>query len=92
MDRPGRLPLAAMGPFASGVHVNALSDDGADGVRRGYGPGTLERLTASRRPIRPGQRLPPEPQHPALPGTRLTLCAATIGGQSAPVDNVRILD
>ncbi len=35
-----------LAPFASGVYVNALSDEGADGVRRAYSPGKLRRLTA----------------------------------------------
>jgi FAD/FMN-containing dehydrogenase len=33
-------------PFASGVYVNALSDEGAEGVRRAYPPEKLARLTA----------------------------------------------
>ena len=37
---------AAMEPFASGVYVNALSDDGQSGLRRAYPPATLDRLTA----------------------------------------------
>jgi FAD/FMN-containing dehydrogenase len=36
----------ALEPFASGVYVNALSDEGADGVRRAYPPAKLARLTA----------------------------------------------
>jgi FAD/FMN-containing dehydrogenase len=36
----------AMEPFASGVYVNALSDEGAAGVRRAYSPAKLARLTA----------------------------------------------
>jgi hypothetical protein len=35
-----------MEPFASGAYVNALSDDGASGVRRAYPPAVLARLTA----------------------------------------------
>ena len=34
-----------MEPFASGVYVNALNDDGAQGVRRAYPPEKLARLT-----------------------------------------------
>ncbi|WP_248959657.1 FAD-binding oxidoreductase [Sphaerisporangium perillae] len=37
---------AALEPFASGVYVNALSDEGAEGVRRAYPPGKLARLVA----------------------------------------------
>ena len=37
---------AALEPFASGVYVNVLSDEGAEGVRRAYPAGTLARLTA----------------------------------------------
>ena len=33
-------------PFASGVYVNALSDEGVAGVRRAYPPEKLARLTA----------------------------------------------
>jgi FAD/FMN-containing dehydrogenase len=37
---------AALEPFASGVYVNALSDEGAEGVCRAYPPDNLARLTA----------------------------------------------
>jgi hypothetical protein len=37
---------AALDPFAAGVYVNAVSDEGAAGVRRAYPPATLRRLTA----------------------------------------------
>jgi FAD/FMN-containing dehydrogenase len=37
---------AALGPYASGVYVNALSDEGDDGVRRAYPTAKLARLTA----------------------------------------------
>jgi FAD/FMN-containing dehydrogenase len=33
-------------PFASGVYVNDLTDEGQAGVRRAYSPGTLARLAA----------------------------------------------
>jgi FAD/FMN-containing dehydrogenase len=36
----------ALEPFASGVYVNALSDEGDEGVRRAYPPAKLARLTA----------------------------------------------
>lgn len=36
----------ALEPFASGVYVNALTDDGAEGVRRAYSEAKLARLTA----------------------------------------------
>jgi FAD/FMN-containing dehydrogenase len=39
-----RRAAAAMAPFASGVYVNALSDDGADGIRRAYPAAKLARL------------------------------------------------
>ena len=35
---------AAMEPFASGVYVNALNDEGDAGVRRAYPPAKLQRL------------------------------------------------
>jgi hypothetical protein len=36
----------AVEPFSSGVHVNALGDEGQAGVRRAYGAGKLARLAA----------------------------------------------
>ena len=52
-------------PFASGVYVNVLGDDGAAGVRRAYPPAKLARLTALKDAYDPRQRLPPQPEHPA---------------------------
>jgi FAD/FMN-containing dehydrogenase len=37
---------AALEPFASGLYVNAMADEGAAGVRRAYPPDKLERLRA----------------------------------------------
>jgi FAD/FMN-containing dehydrogenase len=37
---------AALEPFASGVYVNVLGDEGDEGVRRAYGPDKLARLAA----------------------------------------------
>ncbi len=37
---------ATLEPFASGVYVNVLGDEGAAGVRRAYTPEKLARLTA----------------------------------------------
>jgi FAD/FMN-containing dehydrogenase len=41
-----RRSAAAMAPFAHGVYVNALADEGAEGVRRAYSPEKLARLVA----------------------------------------------
>ena len=41
-----RRAAAALEPFASGVYVNALADEGDVGVRRAYSPEKLARLTA----------------------------------------------
>ena len=41
-----RRSAAAMAPFANGVYVNALSDEGAEGVRRAYSPEKLAKLVA----------------------------------------------
>jgi FAD/FMN-containing dehydrogenase len=41
-----RQVAAAMEPFASGVYVNAISDEGDEGVRRAYPADKLTRLTA----------------------------------------------
>jgi hypothetical protein len=38
--------VSSLDPYASGVYVNALSDEGATGVRRAYPPAKLARLTA----------------------------------------------
>ncbi|MGN9910099.1 FAD-binding oxidoreductase [Phytohabitans sp. LJ34] len=40
---------AAVEPFASGAYVNALTDEGAQGVRRAYGPAKLARLRELKR-------------------------------------------
>jgi FAD/FMN-containing dehydrogenase len=40
---------AALAPFASGVYVNVLYDEGAEGVRRAYGDAKLVRLAALKR-------------------------------------------
>jgi FAD/FMN-containing dehydrogenase len=40
---------AAVAPFASGVYVNVLMDDGAEGVRRAYGDAKLARLADLKR-------------------------------------------
>jgi len=40
---------AALEPFASGVYVNALGDEGEQGVRRAYPAGKLARLAALKR-------------------------------------------
>ena len=37
---------ATLEPFASGVYVNVLGEEGAAGVRRAYSPGQLTRLTS----------------------------------------------
>lgn len=49
-----RASAARMAPFASGVYVNALSDDGAAGVRRAYPPEKLARLAAVKAAYDPG--------------------------------------
>lgn len=41
-----RRSAAAMAPFANGVYVNALSDEGAEGLRRAYSPEKLAKLVA----------------------------------------------
>jgi FAD/FMN-containing dehydrogenase len=41
-----RADAAGLEPYASGVYVNVLGDEGAAGVRRAYSPAKLARLTA----------------------------------------------
>ncbi len=43
----------AMAPFSSGVYVNALFEEGPDGVRRAYGDAKLARLSAVKRQYDP---------------------------------------
>lgn len=45
---------AAVAPFASGVYVNALTDEGAGGVRRAYRPDQLARLATLKDRYDPG--------------------------------------
>ena len=45
---------AAVEPFASGVYVNDLTDEGQAGIRRAYGPDTLARLAALKDRYDPG--------------------------------------
>ena len=54
-------------PFASGAYVNVLSDDGASGVRRAYPPAVLCPADRDQGCDRPGERLPPQSEHPAEP-------------------------
>jgi FAD/FMN-containing dehydrogenase len=41
-----RRSAAAIEPFAGGLYVNAVSDEGAAGLRRSYSPDKLARLIA----------------------------------------------
>ena len=45
---------AAIEPYASGVYVNDLTDEGQAGVRRAYGTGQIERLAALKDRYDPG--------------------------------------
>ncbi|HEX6472783.1 MAG TPA: FAD-binding oxidoreductase [Streptosporangiaceae bacterium] len=49
-----RRSAAALEPYASGVYVNALGDEGAAGVRRAYPPAKLARLAALKDIYDPG--------------------------------------
>jgi FAD/FMN-containing dehydrogenase len=71
-EDPARMAVArrcaaALEPFASGVYVNALSDEGAEGVRRAYPRGKLARLTALKNAYDPhnvfhlNHNIPPAP-------------------------------
>ena len=60
-----RESAARLAPFASGVYVNVLGDEGAAGVRRAYPPAKLARLTALKDALDPdnvfhlNQNIPP---------------------------------
>jgi len=62
-----RREAAKLGPFAVGAYVNALSDEGAPGVRRAYSDAKLTRLTAVKDTYDPGNvfhlyhNIPPTP-------------------------------
>ena len=43
----------ALEPYASGVYVNLVSDDGPDRIGRAYGAATLARLTALKDQVDP---------------------------------------
>ena len=45
---------AVVEPFASGVYVNDLTDEGQAGIWRAYGPDTLARLAALKDRYDPG--------------------------------------
>ena len=45
-EGPALLLPARLEPFASGIYVNVLSDEGSAGVSRAYSPEKLARLTA----------------------------------------------
>jgi hypothetical protein len=49
-----RQAAAKLEPFAAGVYVNTLSDEGASGVRRAYSEAKLARLTAVKDAYDPG--------------------------------------
>jgi hypothetical protein len=53
-------------PSSTGVYSHFLSGEGAAGVQAAYGE-RLKRLTALKDPLRPGQPVPHERQHPATP-------------------------
>ena len=62
-----RETFAAMRPhFGTGRWLNYLGDDQAeDAIRAAYGP-NYDRLARGQAAVRPGQRLPPQPQHRAV--------------------------
>ena len=57
-----RREAAKLDPFAVGAYVNALSDEGASGVRRAYSDAKRAPGHGQER-LRPGQHLSPQPQH-----------------------------
>ena len=61
-----------------GAYVNFLGDEGAARVRAAYPGATWDRLAADQGTLRPGQPVPPQPEHPAR--GRLTAPSATIAG------------
>ncbi|SDF39441.1 FAD/FMN-containing dehydrogenase [Blastococcus fimeti] len=70
-----RRSAAALAPYASGVYVNALSDDGADGLRRAYPRAALARLTALKDAVDPGNAF--HLNHNVAPSSAGTVLRAT---------------
>ena len=78
---PARTGPRRLEPFATGMYVNTIADEGPrPASRRAYHPDAkLDRLAEIKRTLRPRQRLPPQPQHQAGAGRRLArrrLCAS----------------
>ena len=79
-----RRGAAALDQFASGAYVNALSDEGSEGLRRAYPPEKLARLTALKNAYDPGnvfhlnQNIPPTAPPARIPPARTA--AAADGG------------
>ena len=58
-----RAAAATLTPYASGVYVNVLTDEGSDGVRRAYPPEKLARLTALKGRYDPDNVFHAQPEH-----------------------------
>ena len=56
---------AALRRGDDGAYVNFLGDEGAERVRAAYPGSTWDRLAEVKRALRPGERLPAEPERPA---------------------------
>ena len=58
--------LATMRKYATGgIYLNFIGDEGQDRVRAAYGEQNYARLARDQAPVRPRQRLPPQPEHQA---------------------------
>ena len=53
----------ALAPHHTSVYVNFLMDEGEERVRQAYGGGALRPAEGAQAALRPGQRLPAEPEH-----------------------------
>ena len=64
--RPGRRTRStALRQTDTGAYVNFLGDEGEERVRAAYPGATWERLARGQAPLRPGQPVPAQPEHPA---------------------------
>ena len=61
-------------PFAEGVYVNFLGDEGVERVRDAYPQQTWERLVGAQELLRPHEPLPHEPEHHTDSMTGVELC------------------
>ena len=74
----------ALRPRAVGVYANFLEDEGEDRIREAYPDSHLRPAGQGEGPLRPDQRVPPQPEHP----TRGRGLAGTEPGSTEPTPTI----